>query len=105
MVCDTTYDVGCHGIRDGAIYSEYYCNTHWRQRMSNDPQPKPKGLEADIVSKGFHVSKKNNGLQWIISRGKIVVDYWPSKQKIYVRHTKQKLQGESNLISTIESIK
>lgn len=44
--CGAESEIGCHGIRDGVVYDEYYCLEHYNKKKRNQQNESSKNERA-----------------------------------------------------------
>jgi len=58
LVCGAESDFGAHGIRDGEVYSEYFCEKHYHAK-DEKMQPLQEEEENNSVLQGELVSSRS----------------------------------------------
>ena len=67
QVCGETADYGCHGIRDGEVYSEHYCEKHYnakkRGRELEESKPEESAVQSSVSKELVPERQDGRGVQ------------------------------------------
>lgn len=66
LVCGGPSDYGCHGIHDGAVYSEHYCEEHWLARKDSQRKETRSNRKAREAEFEMEMATERERIDWAL---------------------------------------
>lgn len=115
-ICGGESEVGVHGIRNGVLTHEHFCEKHYHSHIkcgdeNNQPKDRAKAQPKqwtkpalELKKKGLRVQEKNGGSQLVVTYHQLTFDYWPASEKYISRGSNLRGQGRQNLLIDIGAV-